>query len=470
MSFAPDKPGRSGNLRERWNRLQDRTVRVAVTGLSHSGKTNFIISIVNQLLNPARLPRFVRPDSGEKIEILGTRLFQLPDNIPPFPYLELLESLQTDTPVWPLPTDRLRGVRVGIRYRTLGGLLIKASDRVLYVDLLDYPGEWLLDLPLTAQSFRQWSDSVFEQCRREPRSTLAGVWMQASSDIDPAALFSMEEDHRIQQVQRLFTQFLRQCKDGPHHLSYLQPGFFMMPGRHEGTLPLNFFPLRAPESPARGSIYAELERRFEAFKKTVVGGFYRDHFSAFDRQLVLVDVISALNNGPDAFRDMQQALEVVLESFRYGRSGQLQRFFSRSRIDKLVFAATKADHVPTTQHANLKALLENMVRNARAAIGFKSALQPEVQVLASLRCTETLEVEHEGKRLACLKGILQGGSEQRILYPGEVPAAPPSLEDWDHSRFDFKAFQPPRGLGGREALPHIGLDLVLRSLIGDKFQ
>lgn len=470
MSISPDRSGRSSQLRERWNRLQDRTVRVAVTGLSHSGKTNFIISIVNQLLNPSRLPRFVRPGSGEKIEIIGTQLFQLPDRIPPFPYLELLESLQNDTPAWPLPTDRLRGVRVGIRYRTLKGLVTRPSDRVLYVDLLDYPGEWLLDLPMTAQTFKDWSDSVLAQCQQEPRHSLAQGWMQAASAIDPATRFSVELDHRIQQVQRQFTGFLRECKAGPHYLSFLQPGFFMMPGRHEGTLPLNFFPMQAPDNPARGSVYAELERRFEAFKKTVVGGFYRDHFSGFDRQLVLVDVISALNNGPAAFRDMQQALEVVLESFRYGRSGLLRRFFSRSRIDKLVFAATKADHVPTPQHPHLRTLLETMVSNARASIGFQSALQPEVQVLSSLRCTQTLEVEHEGQTLACLKGLLPGSNEQRILYPGEVPPTPPSPEDWDRSRFDFKAFQPPRGLGGNDALPHIGLDLVLRSLIGDKFQ
>ncbi|WP_158227211.1 YcjX family GTP-binding protein [Mangrovitalea sediminis] len=471
MSVVPEKSGRSSHLRERWNRLQDRTVRIAVTGLSQSGKTNFIISTVNQLLHPTRLPRFVRPETGEKIEILGTRLFQLPDQIPPFPYLELLESLQHASPAWPLPTDRLRGVRVGIRYRTLGGLLSKGSDRILYVDLLDYPGEWLLDLPITGLTFQAWSETVLEQCRHEPRQSLAQEWLLAARGMNVMAPFSVEQDHAVQRIQRLYTQFLQRCKAEPYHLSYLQPGFFLMPGRHEGTLPLNFFPVPAQDEATKGSVYAELERRFEAFKKQVVGAFYRDHFAAFDRQIVLVDVITALNSGPETFRDMQKALEVVLESFRYGRNGLLSRFFSRNRIDKLVFAATKADHVPTPQHANLRALLDTMVENARATIGFKSALRPEIQVLSSLRCTETIEVEHEGHRLSCLKGVPEGCHEQRILYPGEVPATPPSSDEWGRDRFDFKVFLPPVGLGSsREPLPHIGLDLILRSLIGDKFQ
>ena len=158
VAVSQDKRGLGSGLRERWNRVQDRTVRIAVTGLSQSGKTNFITSVVNQLLHPARLPRFVRPDSGEKIEILGTALMQLPDmRIPPFPYHDHMESLRSARPAWPLPTDRLRGVRVGVRYRSRN-LLKQDTDRLLYVDLLDYPGEWLLDLPLTGWSFADWSE------------------------------------------------------------------------------------------------------------------------------------------------------------------------------------------------------------------------------------------------------------------------------------------------------------------------
>lgn len=48
-------------LTDLMNRSVDRHVRLAVTGLSRSGKTAFITSLVNQLLNSttgARLPLF----------------------------------------------------------------------------------------------------------------------------------------------------------------------------------------------------------------------------------------------------------------------------------------------------------------------------------------------------------------------------------------------------------------------------
>ena len=41
-----------------------------------------------------------------------------------------------------------------------------------------------------------------------------------------------------------------------------------------------------------------MERRYEAYKDVVVRPFFRDHFARLDRQIVLVDVLAALNAGP----------------------------------------------------------------------------------------------------------------------------------------------------------------------------
>jgi predicted YcjX-like family ATPase len=48
--------------------------------------------------------------------------------------------------------------------------------------------------------------------------------------------------------------------------------------------------------------------RFERYKSQIVRPFYESVFSAFDRQLVLVDVVGALNAGPQSFDDMRLAL------------------------------------------------------------------------------------------------------------------------------------------------------------------
>ena len=49
----------------------------------------------------------------------------------------------------------------------------RARPRRLTLDLVDYPGEWLLDLPLLSKSYEQWSAESLALSRREPRARLA---------------------------------------------------------------------------------------------------------------------------------------------------------------------------------------------------------------------------------------------------------------------------------------------------------
>lgn len=81
-------------------------------------------------------------------------------------------------------------------------------------------------------------------------------------------------------------------------------------------------------------------------------GFYKEHFLRFDRQIVLVDCLQPLNSGPQAFNDMRLALTQLMQSFHYGQRTLFRRLFSPV-IDKLLFAATKADHVTIDQHSNM---------------------------------------------------------------------------------------------------------------------
>ena len=41
-----------------------------------------------------------------------------------------------------------------------------------------------------------------------------------------------------------------------------------------------------------------MAERFERYREEVVRRFYEEHFSRFDRQIVLVDLLGALNAGP----------------------------------------------------------------------------------------------------------------------------------------------------------------------------
>ncbi len=79
---------------------------------------------------------------------------------------------------------------------------------------------------------------------------------------------------------------------------------------------------------------------------------------------MLVDCLQPLNSGPQAFNDMRLALTQLMQSFHYGQRTLFRRLFSPV-IDKLLFAATKADHVTLDQHANMVALLQQLIQDAR---------------------------------------------------------------------------------------------------------
>jgi len=143
---------------------QGATVDLAVTGLSRSGKTVFISSLIHNLLsavhNPNRMPLLGVVANGR---LIGARIESAGANqLPRFRYQENIEAMAAGAPIWPDRTDDLREIRIEIRFmpaNTAGKLLseISGSPATITIRIVDYPGEWLLDLPMLGQSFADWS-------------------------------------------------------------------------------------------------------------------------------------------------------------------------------------------------------------------------------------------------------------------------------------------------------------------------
>ena len=129
---------------------------------------------------------------------------------------------------------------------------------------------------------------------------------------------------------------------------------------------------------------------FEAYRSHVVRPFFREHFARLDRQIVLVDVLAALDSGVAALAELEAALDRVLAAFRAGRNTILSRLFA-PRIDRVLFAATKADHVHRVDHARLEAILRLLVERAVRRSEGAGANVASV-VLASVRATREASV------------------------------------------------------------------------------
>ncbi len=201
--------------------------------------------------------------------------------------------------------------------------------------------------------------------------------------------------------------------------------------------------------------------------KKVVKGFYKNHFLRFDRQIVLVDCLQPLNSGPQAFNDMRLALTQLMQSFHYGQRTLFRRLFSPV-IDKLLFAATKADHVTLDQHANMVALLQQLIQDAWQNAAFEG-ISMDCLGLASVQATTSGVIEVNGEKIPALRGNRLSDGAPLTVYPGEVPSRLPGQAFWDSQGFQFEAFRP-QVMDVDKPLPHIRLDAALEFLIGDKLR
>jgi predicted YcjX-like family ATPase len=460
------------------------TVRLGVTGLSRAGKTVFITALISGLTRGGRFPIFEPFATGR---IARARLAPQPDDaVPRFDYENHVRTL-IEQRRWPNSTVDISELRLVIDYQRQNG-----ADRTLTLDIVDYPGEWLLDLPLLNKSFEQWSAESLALSRESPRARLAAPWHAHLATLSASG---SEDEQAALAAARLFTEYLRACRDERFAMSLLPPGRFLMPGNLAGSPALTFAPLDLPADSTApdGSLWAMMRRRYEAYKDVVVRPFFRDHFSRLDRQVVLVDALAAFNSGPEALHDLEAALAGILDCFRIGRSTLLSSLF-RPRIDRILFAATKADHLHHSSHDRLEAVLRRTVNRAVAKAEDTGA-EIDVVALAAVRATREAQVQRGREKLPSILGTPASGEmangeafdgeTEVATFPGDLPADPEELFKGDSafrglssasaekSDFRFLRFRPPH-LESHDAdgpmLPHIRLDRALQFLIGDKLQ
>ncbi len=470
-------------ISDRATSLFSPSLRLGVTGLSRAGKTVFISALVHNLLHGGRLPLFEPAQSGR---IARAYLEPQPDDgVPRFQYEDHIASLIDDR-VWPQSTRSISQLRLTIEYETASGWGRLFSGGRLSVDIVDYPGEWLLDLPLLGKSYFEFSREAFELSKLPVRSQLAADWHKAAAAADAN---SEADEMTARQLAGQFTAYLQACRHDERALSTLPPGRFLMPGDMEGSPALTFAPLPelAGGKARAGSLAAMMERRYEAYKTLVVKPFFREHVARLDRQIVLVDAMQAMNAGAGAIADLERALTEILACFRPGSTNMLTGLVTR-RIDRILIAATKADHLHHEGHDRLQKIVRRLVDRAARRAGVSGA-SAEVLAMAAVRSTREGTVKHDGETLPVIIGTpLKGetidgerydGKTETAIFPGDLPARPETLFKkagndgaGDEPMIRFVRFRPPvletNDTGLALSLPHIRLDRALQFLLGDR--
>ncbi|MFQ3622952.1 MAG: YcjX family protein, partial [Acetobacteraceae bacterium] len=288
----------------------EETVRLAVTGLSRAGKTVFVTALAANLMAAVRDPRRmgVLPAVAE-----GRLLAAVPSGLsvtdaPLFPLEPALEALQ-GAARWPAATTRLSKLALSLDLVTPApgwlGRQVGPLRRTVRLEIVDYPGEWLLDLPLLGLSFEAWSARELARAAAEPRAGFAAAWRGLLAGLDVQA---PAEQGLMGRLAEAYAAYLRRCRD-EGALADLTPGRFLNPDSWAGMSFLLFCPLPVPEgaAPRPGSLWERMRGHHAEYLRRLRAEFLAPHLARFDAQIVLVDLFRALASGAASFGDVQQA-------------------------------------------------------------------------------------------------------------------------------------------------------------------
>ncbi|MEH6566061.1 MAG: YcjX family protein [Halopseudomonas sp.] len=436
------------------NPLRQRRLRIGVTGLSGAGKTTFITGLINQLENH-RKGLLAQRAPFDRLESVRWRR----DDVKrPFPYLQSLAALSATPAAWPDSTADLSRVLLDLRFKPQGLLGRLQKGKELSIEILDYPGEWLLDLPLLNLSYGQWCEQMAQWLGQPPRAELAGVLARRLGEIDPVA---PADPILLAELAAEWTDFLQRCRSEAG-LSRNQPARFLQPGSDVAAQMLHFVPLLQANQHTAGaadSWWALCESRFNYYRDFIVRGFYDEHFRHLDQQVLLVDMLAPMDAGQAALQDLKHAMEAVLESFHYGQNGFLARLLRfRPRIRRLALCATKVDKVGPRQQRAVQQCLEDLMVDRLADVRH-GGVEIKGIPLSAIRATR-----QEGEALVA---GLEGKTGWVRYQPGDIPEhLPQSLQV---SSPELLPLRPPPGLHRNEPFPHYRMDdLVAWLLQGER--
>lgn len=443
------------------NKTADKHICIGVTGFSGSGKSTFITSLIHQLRysNEASLGGF-HPARDQKI---------IETNVLPIHGLELfdyeggIKALASNPPKWPNPTSSLSGCVIEVVYKRDSFIKsVIGEETKLRVEIRDYPGEWLLDIPLIGQDYLSWCIDSAENFNQGERKKIMGDWLHSLESISP---FTVLKESEINTLYEQYSVLLKQCKE--QGMTLIQPGHVLLPGESDFFAP--FFPLiglrsysaKALKKADSDSVFKVMEKRYNDYVKNTVKPFFNDYFNHVDRQVILIDTLKALSGGEDNFEDMMTSFSRIIDCYKFGENGVFKRTFSPD-VERILFLSSKPDRVLMNQHENLRQLTESIIQRV-CKQSVRNTIKIETEIACAVRCTEDKNTH--------LTGVSLDGQKGNISHP-DIPEHIPVDDEWDKFN-DWKPFdlQPPlnEGLKHGARLPCIRMDTVLKDLIGDKF-
>ena len=441
-------------------------LRLAITGLKAAGKTVFITSLLNHLLDggPNSLGVFAREGAG-----FSAREKPIPPTIRRFPYERHIESFRQAAPEWPDSTQDVSEFHIELKLRRG-----KRRFRTLSLEIVDYPGERLVDLPMVTQTFQEWSRQILKEAEQPARSGHSKEWLAAVRAV-PAG--SRPETEAVKRAVEAYHECLRRAMEAG--LVLMQPSAVLLRSDDSRALDLNFCPLPVDVQGQSPDLARAFRHRYDAYVESFVKSF-ANLISHCSRQIVLVDVLRILRLGVHAYNDIRRCLTQVLDVFCYSRPISWNNpldwirwlWPGAQQIERVAFLATKADQATSSNRSRLTNLLKELTRTKRQDLAI---LLSQERILfnhvAAHRCTKDCSVDYQGRPLAVLEGLRRDKPPGNVgpWYPGEAPEQWPE-DEWDPEdmQFRFPDFLPPRlPLRDGVTIDHLNLDVAFYAMVKD---
>ena len=446
-------------------------IRVAVLGSKGSGKTVFLTSLANHLLNhdPLRCPLngwSVVPSGIGDDAIAGSA------DMPSYPYADARKSLANGE--WPRKTKDWSVLRLALKLRK------GRRRRDVLLEVLDLPGERVADFAMVGRSFREWCEWMERSFGGVSGfSAHYGDYRRAAESVaDRDALFSAYRDFLAREYVAcslaLTPSLVKLGRDAASRSGATAEEFRAA----IADVPLGldserqFVPLPAacfaPGHVCAGWI-SSFARAYAAYRSAVVNPI-DEWLRDANHLLYFVDVLGLLQRGPDVYNAEKSFGSQALKMFaRSDSSNPLVRglqhllgVFIRTHIDGATVVATKADLVLSEENrSRMRGLAYRMFANALDNLGL-DARRVEVLSCAAVRTTDEYEREK------ALGARLDSASEAVTTYQAaDVPEDWPDGSAWGiaSARFGYQPTFPRFDRREDRAPPQLGLqDILVRML------
>ncbi len=456
-----------------------KTHRIAITGLRSSGKTVFLTSLIDQIMNFESSSKFnlgvdSKTKDKEGVCIVNPRkIIKNKKGWEQFDYEDFRGSLVSETPKWPKKTKTNTQFIIDIM---LSNWRLTKSRLIFY----DIPGERFSDISMYSKNFEDWSLEQIDRLKTNG-SNIPEVETYLKL-VDTTHTYSVQKEKEILwSYKRALAALYLRCH------RYLSPSTFILDsqanhfyldrdmkkvksGIFDDVIKKRFSGLENYEFAPLSSMSGETSRRFrknyQRYKKEVVNKVFKT-ISKCDSMAVLLDMAHIFDGGPAYLDNANSFIKTLLEGLQPGKRllHPISKIFSNGPITRIAFIASQIDRFHYDDFDKVLALLKAMVRPR--AMGIKGA-DCRCFNVSAVKSGESQENTH--KLYSVRKGISTEGA-----YGEEVSAVPADWPPWPSNGWDPEKMFPhgfPKFLPLMPAvktLPpdHLGLDEVFRFLIGE---